>query len=212
MVKTTISEKYPQHKFIGEETYSTGQESILDDQPTWIVDPIDGTQFLHCRGLKARDYEFYPWHSVCCDIDWLYCQPSTYHRRRPKSLHGTALHSNLLSGLLPHYSILRPLLTDFQIQTSTLPLPAPLPPLQRHSNRVRLRSSRPQLPTQTHNLFKPLLRLRGHGPRSPRIWFRRTQFVFRGKRLYRCLLGGRMLGVGCLRWVGNIKGGGGLFG
>lgn len=30
-------------RFIGEETYSTGQESILDDEPTWIVDPIDGT-------------------------------------------------------------------------------------------------------------------------------------------------------------------------
>jgi myo-inositol-1(or 4)-monophosphatase len=56
MVKKTISDTYPQHKyfpkpqlsdmrFIGEETYSAGQESILDDSPTWIVDPIDGNRF-----------------------------------------------------------------------------------------------------------------------------------------------------------------------
>lgn len=44
MVKKTISKKYPEHKFIGEETYSAGQESILDDEPTWIVDPIDGAK------------------------------------------------------------------------------------------------------------------------------------------------------------------------
>jgi myo-inositol-1(or 4)-monophosphatase len=52
MVMNAISDKYPSHKysqdnyadcwFIGEETYSSGQQSILDDSPTWIVDPIDG--------------------------------------------------------------------------------------------------------------------------------------------------------------------------
>ncbi|RSH81128.1 uncharacterized protein EHS24_008562 [Apiotrichum porosum] len=40
-----IAEKYPEHKFIGEETYE-GQE--ITDAPTWIVDPIDGTtNFIH---------------------------------------------------------------------------------------------------------------------------------------------------------------------
>jgi len=56
MVKRAISETYPDHKylnffpqaislwsrFIGEETYSEGMKSILDNSPTWIVDPIDG--------------------------------------------------------------------------------------------------------------------------------------------------------------------------
>lgn len=45
-----IKSQYPEHKFIGEETYSaSGQTaSILDDSPTWIVDPIDGTtNFIH---------------------------------------------------------------------------------------------------------------------------------------------------------------------
>lgn len=45
-----INEAYPEHKFIGEETYSSSGQtaSILDDSPTWIVDPIDGTtNFIH---------------------------------------------------------------------------------------------------------------------------------------------------------------------
>jgi len=44
MVLDSISEKFPTHKFVGEETVSSGKgkEEITDD-PTWIVDPIDGT-------------------------------------------------------------------------------------------------------------------------------------------------------------------------
>lgn len=40
-----ITEAYPDHKFIGEETYD-GQ--AITDDPTWIVDPVDGTtNFVH---------------------------------------------------------------------------------------------------------------------------------------------------------------------
>ncbi|ODN83056.1 hypothetical protein L202_01281 [Cryptococcus amylolentus CBS 6039] len=40
-----ITEAYPDHKFIGEESYN-GQK--ITDAPTWIVDPIDGTtNFVH---------------------------------------------------------------------------------------------------------------------------------------------------------------------
>jgi len=44
-----IQTKYPNHKFIGEETSSTtGQKCELTDAPTWIVDPVDGTSnFVH---------------------------------------------------------------------------------------------------------------------------------------------------------------------
>jgi len=35
-----IHNAYPDHKFIGEESYE-GQQ--ITDDPTWIVDPIDGT-------------------------------------------------------------------------------------------------------------------------------------------------------------------------
>ena len=34
--------------FIGEESVSAGKKSILTDNPTWIIDPIDGTtNFVH---------------------------------------------------------------------------------------------------------------------------------------------------------------------
>ncbi|XP_051467106.1 inositol monophosphatase 1 [Apus apus] len=43
-----IKEKYPSHSFIGEESVAAGQGSILTDNPTWIIDPIDGTtNFVH---------------------------------------------------------------------------------------------------------------------------------------------------------------------
>ncbi|XP_070507882.1 inositol monophosphatase 1-like [Chironomus tepperi] len=39
-----IKEKYPKHKFIAEEEQSsTKQPPILTPNPTWIIDPIDGT-------------------------------------------------------------------------------------------------------------------------------------------------------------------------
>ncbi|XP_076275481.1 inositol monophosphatase 1-like [Rhynchophorus ferrugineus] len=38
-----IADKYPNHKFIGEEE-SSGKEYTLTDDPTWIIDPIDGTE------------------------------------------------------------------------------------------------------------------------------------------------------------------------
>ncbi|KAI0450572.1 inositol monophosphatase [Xylaria acuta] len=38
-------EKYPSHKFIGEETHSKGasREYLIGPEPTWCVDPLDGT-------------------------------------------------------------------------------------------------------------------------------------------------------------------------
>ncbi|MED6219492.1 vacuolar transporter chaperone [Stylosanthes scabra] len=39
---------YPTHKFIGEETTAAFGTSELTDEPTWIVDPVDGTtNFVH---------------------------------------------------------------------------------------------------------------------------------------------------------------------
>ncbi|KAG7527553.1 hypothetical protein FFLO_06821 [Filobasidium floriforme] len=41
MIHKAISETYPQHKFVGEESHKGG-EIELDDEWTWIIDPIDG--------------------------------------------------------------------------------------------------------------------------------------------------------------------------
>ncbi|XP_060099561.1 inositol monophosphatase 1 isoform X1 [Heteronotia binoei] len=48
MIISSIKEKYPSHSFIGEESVAAGAGSVLTDNPTWIIDPIDGTtNFVH---------------------------------------------------------------------------------------------------------------------------------------------------------------------
>ncbi|TPX15445.1 uncharacterized protein E0L32_004425 [Thyridium curvatum] len=45
-IHRSISSRYPDHKFVGEESYSKGtsREYLIDDTaPTWCVDPLDGT-------------------------------------------------------------------------------------------------------------------------------------------------------------------------
>ncbi|WVQ96048.1 hypothetical protein IAU59_003148 [Kwoniella sp. CBS 9459] len=54
MIKAAVAEKYPTHKFIGEESYAAGDESPLTDEFTWIVDPVDGTMnFVHSNPFVA---------------------------------------------------------------------------------------------------------------------------------------------------------------
>ncbi|XP_048122621.1 inositol monophosphatase 1-like isoform X2 [Alosa alosa] len=48
LIISSIKKKYPNHSFIGEESVAAGAPSILTDNPTWIIDPIDGTtNFVH---------------------------------------------------------------------------------------------------------------------------------------------------------------------
>ncbi|KAH8920727.1 inositol monophosphatase [Atractiella rhizophila] len=50
MIFERIKKAFPDHKLIGEETYSTldHKRFLLDDSPTWVIDPLDGTvNYLH---------------------------------------------------------------------------------------------------------------------------------------------------------------------
>ncbi|KAG8898042.1 hypothetical protein FRC01_011052, partial [Tulasnella sp. 417] len=48
IVQNAVKEKYPDFGFIGEESYSKGLRPELTDDPTFCVDPIDGTtNFVH---------------------------------------------------------------------------------------------------------------------------------------------------------------------
>ncbi|KIJ66479.1 hypothetical protein HYDPIDRAFT_109523 [Hydnomerulius pinastri MD-312] len=48
LVMSEIKKVYPTFKFIGEESYSSGERPELTDEPTFCVDPIDGTtNFVH---------------------------------------------------------------------------------------------------------------------------------------------------------------------
>eukprot|EP00696_Hemimastix_kukwesjijk_P006573 gnl/Hemi2/18311_TR6057_c0_g1_i1.p1 gnl/Hemi2/18311_TR6057_c0_g1~~gnl/Hemi2/18311_TR6057_c0_g1_i1.p1 ORF type:complete len:276 (-),score=58.98 gnl/Hemi2/18311_TR6057_c0_g1_i1:134-961(-) len=45
LIKGLLLHKFPAHRFLGEES---GMEEVLSDEPTWVVDPIDGTtNFIH---------------------------------------------------------------------------------------------------------------------------------------------------------------------
>ncbi|XP_067651741.1 uncharacterized protein [Haliotis asinina] len=47
-VIAALKEEYPDHRFIGEETAVDGKPCNFTDDPTWILDPIDGTtNFIH---------------------------------------------------------------------------------------------------------------------------------------------------------------------
>ncbi|KAG0497143.1 hypothetical protein HPP92_001834 [Vanilla planifolia] len=48
LIFTHLKKHFPSHKFIGEETSAAFGTSELTDEPTWIVDPLDGTtNFVH---------------------------------------------------------------------------------------------------------------------------------------------------------------------
>lgn len=47
-----LREKFPTHKFIGEENTSESSTIDFTDDPTWIIDPIDGTMnFVHSNPM-----------------------------------------------------------------------------------------------------------------------------------------------------------------
>ncbi|KAK0558779.1 hypothetical protein OC861_006831, partial [Tilletia horrida] len=43
LIRDAFKEKYPSFKFIGEESYSAGEKEVLTEEPTVVLDPIDGT-------------------------------------------------------------------------------------------------------------------------------------------------------------------------
>ncbi|KAL8461612.1 hypothetical protein ACS0TY_032915 [Phlomoides rotata] len=48
LIFNLLKQQYPDHKFIGEETTAACGATELTDEPTWIVDPLDGTtNFVH---------------------------------------------------------------------------------------------------------------------------------------------------------------------
>eukprot|EP01098_Paradermamoeba_levis_P012576 TRINITY_DN5536_c0_g1_i1.p1 TRINITY_DN5536_c0_g1~~TRINITY_DN5536_c0_g1_i1.p1 ORF type:complete len:287 (-),score=88.26 TRINITY_DN5536_c0_g1_i1:96-956(-) len=48
ILKESFQNQYPEHKFLGEESYDSETGYNLTNDPTWIIDPIDGTtNFVH---------------------------------------------------------------------------------------------------------------------------------------------------------------------
>lgn len=59
LIIQSVKEKFPAHKFIGEESVAAGEPCVLGDSPTWIIDPIDGTtNFVHSFPFVAVSIGF----------------------------------------------------------------------------------------------------------------------------------------------------------
>ncbi|XP_076023801.1 inositol monophosphatase 1 [Genypterus blacodes] len=60
LIIQSVKEKFPTHRFIGEESVAAGEPCVLSDSPTWIIDPIDGTtNFVHKFPFVAVSIGFY---------------------------------------------------------------------------------------------------------------------------------------------------------
>ncbi|XP_071785527.1 inositol monophosphatase 1-like [Asterias amurensis] len=54
LIISFLQNKFPDHSFIGEESTAAGSHCELTDNPTWIIDPVDGTtNFVHCFPFVA---------------------------------------------------------------------------------------------------------------------------------------------------------------
>ncbi|XP_028659517.1 inositol monophosphatase 2 [Erpetoichthys calabaricus] len=59
LIISSLRAKYPSHSFIGEESSAAGEKCCLTDNPTWIIDPIDGTcNFVHSFPMVAVSIGF----------------------------------------------------------------------------------------------------------------------------------------------------------
>ncbi|XP_049888624.1 inositol monophosphatase 1 [Epinephelus moara] len=59
LIIQSVKDKFPTHKFIGEESVAAGEPCVLTDSPTWIIDPIDGTtNFVHAFPFVAVSIGF----------------------------------------------------------------------------------------------------------------------------------------------------------
>ncbi|XP_071387642.1 inositol monophosphatase 1-like [Centroberyx affinis] len=48
IIISSVKAKFPDHCLIGEESVAAGQACVFTDNPTWIIDPVDGTtNFVH---------------------------------------------------------------------------------------------------------------------------------------------------------------------
>ena len=58
IIKKKINQHFPLHKIIGEEENSTQQYQLSDD-PTWTIDPIDGTVSQKYRHILTFGKTFF---------------------------------------------------------------------------------------------------------------------------------------------------------
>jgi len=76
MLVLALQKAFPDHKFLGEESVSAGEKSVLTDAATWVIDPIDGTtNFVHGYLSQPKRYILcspslpsYPFICICIGL------------------------------------------------------------------------------------------------------------------------------------------------
>lgn len=61
-IKEKLFSTYPEHKFIGEETFASGVDTEFTNEPTWIVDPIGKLIKKNNLHLHTFVSNIYPFH------------------------------------------------------------------------------------------------------------------------------------------------------
>ncbi|XP_054620757.1 inositol monophosphatase 1-like isoform X3 [Dunckerocampus dactyliophorus] len=95
LLKSAIANKYPDHRFIGEESVGTGEDVELTDHPTWLIDPIDGTvNFVHRFPFVAISIAFCVNKQTEFGIVYSCVDDKVYHAQRGRGafMNGQQLH------------------------------------------------------------------------------------------------------------------------
>ncbi|XP_074544630.1 inositol monophosphatase 1-like [Halichoeres trimaculatus] len=94
---SAIRNKYPDHRFIGEESVAAGERLELTDSPTWIIDPIDGTvNFVHRFPFVAISIAFAVNKQVEFGVVYSCVEDKLFHAQRGQGayLNGEPLHAS----------------------------------------------------------------------------------------------------------------------
>ncbi|XP_061835225.1 inositol monophosphatase 1-like [Nerophis lumbriciformis] len=94
-IKSAIADKYPHHRFIGEESVGMGENLQLTNHPTWIIDPIDGTvNFVHSFPFVAVSIAFCVNKQTEFGIVYSCVDDKVYHAQRGRGafMNGQMLH------------------------------------------------------------------------------------------------------------------------
>ncbi|KAK5860537.1 hypothetical protein PBY51_022005 [Eleginops maclovinus] len=82
---SAIRDRYPLHRFIGEESVAAGERVDLSNDPTWIIDPIDGTvNFVHRFPFVAISIAFTAKKQTEFGIVYSLVEDKLFHAQRGK--------------------------------------------------------------------------------------------------------------------------------
>ncbi|KAM4552686.1 inositol monophosphatase 1-like isoform 3-T3 [Odontesthes bonariensis] len=85
LIIQSVKEKFPTHRFIGEESVAAGEACVLTEEPTWIIDPIDGTtNFVHSFPFVAVSIGFSVSKQVEFGVVYSCLEDKMYTARRGK--------------------------------------------------------------------------------------------------------------------------------